>query len=325
MHHRDAWEALGALLPPQERRGLVLIDPPYEDPDEFARLAAGLATGCAALPHRRVRRLVSDQAARAGAAVPRRLQQSGMRDIVAAELCLREPLDPARLNGCGLLVVNPPYRFEQEAPAILAALLDRLGDRRTGRGGRGASGSPMSSVAVIGAGAWGTALAIQAARAGNSVTLWARDPARAEAIAASRENPRLPGVRLPEPIAVTSAMPDGGRCVLLAVPMQHLRGVLARLPPGRAAGGLRQGRGDRHAAPAAGDRSPRSGPAAGRRADRPQFRPRDRRRPARRRRGRGQRRRRCARRSPRRSAHRPSGSTATTTRSAPRSAARRRT
>ena len=36
------------------------------------------------------------------------LQQSGMRDIVAAELCLREPVDPARLNGCGLLVVNPP-------------------------------------------------------------------------------------------------------------------------------------------------------------------------------------------------------------------------
>ena len=55
-----------------------------------------------------------------------------MRDIVTAELCLREPVDPARLNGCGMLVVNPPYRFEPEAPAILAALLDRLGDRRAG-------------------------------------------------------------------------------------------------------------------------------------------------------------------------------------------------
>ena len=60
------------------------------------------------------------------------LQQSGMRDIVAAELCLREPVDPARLNGCGMLVVNPPWRFEQEVPAILAALLDRLGDREPG-------------------------------------------------------------------------------------------------------------------------------------------------------------------------------------------------
>ncbi len=55
-----------------------------------------------------------------------------MRDIVAAELWLREPLDPTRLNGCGLLVVNPPYRFEQEVPPILAALLDRLGNREPG-------------------------------------------------------------------------------------------------------------------------------------------------------------------------------------------------
>ena len=60
------------------------------------------------------------------------MQQTGIRDIVAAELCLREPLDPARLNGCGLLVVNPPYGFETEAPAILDALLQRLGDGEPG-------------------------------------------------------------------------------------------------------------------------------------------------------------------------------------------------
>ena len=92
----------------------------------------------------------------------------------------------------------------------------------------------MSSVAVIGAGAWGTALAIQAARAGNSVTLWARDPTRAATIAASRENPHLPGMPLPDPIAVSSALPDTADLALLAVPTQHLRGVLGRLPPGLA-------------------------------------------------------------------------------------------
>ena len=57
-----------------------------------------------------------------------------LRDVVAAELCLREPTDPARLNGCGLLVVNPPYRFEQEVPPILTALLQRLGEREAGEG-----------------------------------------------------------------------------------------------------------------------------------------------------------------------------------------------
>jgi glycerol-3-phosphate dehydrogenase (NAD(P)+) len=90
----------------------------------------------------------------------------------------------------------------------------------------------MSNVTVIGAGAWGTALAIQAARAGNAVTLWARDPTRAGMIAASRENPRLPGIRLPEPILVTSMLPGGADATLLALPMQHLRGVLVRLPIG---------------------------------------------------------------------------------------------
>ena len=64
-----------------------------------------------------------------------------MRDIVAAEFLLREPLDPARLNGCGLLVVNPPFRFEEEAAPMLHALLDRLGTREPARA------SPWSGIA----------------------------------------------------------------------------------------------------------------------------------------------------------------------------------
>jgi glycerol-3-phosphate dehydrogenase (NAD(P)+) len=89
----------------------------------------------------------------------------------------------------------------------------------------------MSDIAVIGAGAWGTALAIQAARAGARVTLWARDPARAAAMAATRQNPRLPGQALPDPITITTTLPTNAEARLLAVPMQHLRGVLTALPP----------------------------------------------------------------------------------------------
>jgi glycerol-3-phosphate dehydrogenase (NAD(P)+) len=87
----------------------------------------------------------------------------------------------------------------------------------------------MSSVVVVGAGAWGTALAIQAARAGNNVALWARDPARARAIATSRENPRLPGHRLPDAVRIVDALPPSADAVLLVVPMQHLRSVLSLL------------------------------------------------------------------------------------------------
>jgi glycerol-3-phosphate dehydrogenase (NAD(P)+) len=87
----------------------------------------------------------------------------------------------------------------------------------------------MNKIAVIGAGAWGTALAIQAARAGNAVTLWARDPPRAAAIAASRANPRLPGAHLPESVEVTAELAVAAELMLLTVPVQHLRGVAARL------------------------------------------------------------------------------------------------
>lgn len=98
----------------------------------------------------------------------------------------------------------------------------------------------MSRIAIIGAGAWGTALAVQAARAGNraaplQVTLWAREPARAREIAARRENPRLPGVALGGEITVTADLAAiAADFFLLAVPVQHLRAVARDLPPGAA-------------------------------------------------------------------------------------------
>lgn len=85
------------------------------------------------------------------------------------------------------------------------------------------------SIAVIGAGAWGTALAVLLARAGKEVTLWARSPERVAEMAATRENPRLKGVVLPENLRLTHEM-LGVDILLLAVPMQHLRGILPALP-----------------------------------------------------------------------------------------------
>jgi len=129
VHRRDGWEALKALLPPVQKRGLVFIDPPYENPDEFRHLADGLALARSRFPtgvlaawypikHR----------------APVRAFFAGLRprDVIAAELLLRAPLDPTRLNGCGLLVVNPPYQFEQLAETILRALLPLLGNGEAG-------------------------------------------------------------------------------------------------------------------------------------------------------------------------------------------------
>ena len=89
----------------------------------------------------------------------------------------------------------------------------------------------LQSVAVIGAGAWGTALAMVAARAGRSVTLWARNAEHAARIASTRDNPRLPGVRLAQEIVVTSELALAARAdmLLIATPAQHLRGAVNML------------------------------------------------------------------------------------------------
>lgn len=134
VHLRDGFAAVGALLPPTERRGLILIDPPFEAPDEFGRVVDALRTGAARFPggvyaawypikHRAPVRALHDA-----------VRAAGLRDTVTAELWVREPTDPAQLNGCGLLVRNPPFGFEQEAPGILDALLARLGARAPGEG-----------------------------------------------------------------------------------------------------------------------------------------------------------------------------------------------
>ena len=83
----------------------------------------------------------------------------------------------------------------------------------------------MSRVSVIGAGAWGTALALHCHRLGHEVALWARRPARI-----GRENPRLPGFALPEGVRIVAELPPAD-CALVAVPMQHLRETLRALLP----------------------------------------------------------------------------------------------
>lgn len=83
-------------------------------------------------------------------------------------------------------------------------------------------------IGVAGAGAFGTALAVSLARDGRPVTLWARDGNAAAQMHETRDNPRLPGVALPEPIFVTGDVAQLKACdtILLATPAQALRGFL---------------------------------------------------------------------------------------------------
>jgi glycerol-3-phosphate dehydrogenase (NAD(P)+) len=109
----------------------------------------------------------------------------------------------------------------------------------------------FSTIGVVGAGSWGAALALAAARAGRRVVLWARDDATVATIRARRVAPRLPDVTLPETIHATASLADLAevRALVLAVPTQALRQVCealalavpAGLPAISAAKGIEQG------------------------------------------------------------------------------------
>jgi 23S rRNA (adenine2030-N6)-methyltransferase len=118
----DGWTALNAYVPPPERRGLVLIDPPFEDGGEFPRLAQGLeaahrkwASGTYLLWYPIKSREQPD-------ALARRLQRSGIAKILRAEFGVGPPPASTGLDRCGLIVVNPPWTLEAELRTMLPAL-----------------------------------------------------------------------------------------------------------------------------------------------------------------------------------------------------------
>ena len=97
---------------------------------------------------------------------------------------------------------------------------------------------PFNHIAVIGGGAWGTALALTCARAGRKVTLWEQETANAEALKSRRESRFLPGVRLDDGIAIAADLGDAARAeaLLIVVPAQAVRAAATALAPALAPG-----------------------------------------------------------------------------------------
>lgn len=129
VHHRDGYEALGALLPPKERRGLVLIDPPFEQPDEGERLAQALAAGLRKWPNGTYLAWHPIKDGLAGAALARAAVAGGFPKTLRAEFS-PYPRDGVSLSGGGLLIVNTPWRLDQRITALCQELSGRLGDGR---------------------------------------------------------------------------------------------------------------------------------------------------------------------------------------------------
>ncbi len=122
----DGWTAMGAYVPPKERRGLVLVDPPFEDAADFVRLTAALAaahrkwpTGIYMLWYP-----IKDRAA--PDALARRLERLGVPKLLRSEITVGPPHADAGLVGSGLIVVNPPFTLEQDLLNLLPALCREL-------------------------------------------------------------------------------------------------------------------------------------------------------------------------------------------------------
>ena len=127
VHHRDAYEGLTALVPPKEKRGLVLIEPPYEEErHDYPQVVELLAkaydkwpTGTYAVWYPIKDRAPIDR-------FERKLVKTGIRKQLICELCIMPDDNALGLNGCGLLIVNPPYQFAEEADNVLQWLLPQL-------------------------------------------------------------------------------------------------------------------------------------------------------------------------------------------------------
>ncbi len=122
IHHRDGFEAMGAFLPPPEKRGLVLIDPPYEEPDEFDRLVKRVQaahkvwpTGIYMLWYPIKNRPAIWQFHEALAA-------TGIGKILCAEFIYEQEGRADKLVGSGLILINPPWKLDEELTALFPAL-----------------------------------------------------------------------------------------------------------------------------------------------------------------------------------------------------------
>ncbi len=124
----DGWLALGAHVPPKEKRGLVLVDPPFEKEGELDRLVGGLVKAHRRWPGGTYALWYPVKDRGQIEAFRTRLAETGIARILDISLDIRAPSAEPRLDGCGIAVVNPPYVLEEEMAVLLPVLRDAMGE-----------------------------------------------------------------------------------------------------------------------------------------------------------------------------------------------------
>ncbi|TPM47625.1 23S rRNA (adenine(2030)-N(6))-methyltransferase RlmJ [Mesorhizobium sp. B2-2-4] len=118
----DGWLALGAHLPPKEKRGLVLIDPPFEEEGEFGRLVDGLAKAHKRWPGGIYALWYPIKDRKAVIGFRKALKETGVPKLLDIEFEIRPASQEPSLDGSGLVVANPPFTLEGELRILLPAL-----------------------------------------------------------------------------------------------------------------------------------------------------------------------------------------------------------
>ncbi|TIU30379.1 MAG: 23S rRNA (adenine(2030)-N(6))-methyltransferase RlmJ [Mesorhizobium sp.] len=118
----DGWLALGAHLPPKEKRGLVLVDPPFEEEGEFQRLVESLRRAHRRWPGGIYALWYPIKDRKAVAAFRAALQETGIPKLLDIGFEIRPASNESSLDGSGLVVVNPPFTLEGELRVLLPAL-----------------------------------------------------------------------------------------------------------------------------------------------------------------------------------------------------------
>lgn len=118
----DGWLALGAHLPPKEKRGLVLIDPPFEAEGELDRLVDGLARASRRFPGGTYMLWHPIKAGSQLPAFENKLVALGRPNTLSVRMLARDNKTTPGLNGSGLVIVNPPFTLEAELKSVLPEL-----------------------------------------------------------------------------------------------------------------------------------------------------------------------------------------------------------
>lgn len=126
----DGWLALGAHLPPKEKRGMVLVDPPFEQEGEFERLVSGLVKAHKRWQGGTYALWYPIKNRKAVAAFREALKETGIPKMLDIAFEIRKPGAEATFDGSGMIVVNPPYVLEDEMKIILPALTKILAEEK---------------------------------------------------------------------------------------------------------------------------------------------------------------------------------------------------